>query len=190
MEQMGQRKLGTLAAVAAGFMMMGGVIAGIGGNSASAQDMAMVAHPAHLHVGECAAPGEVVFPLSDVSAAFSMDGTAMAGTEMMGQASAIPVEASVTTIKASLADIVAGGHAIVVHESAENIGNYIACGAVGGMMMGTSDLPVGLGPLSDSGYSGVAWLHDNGDGTTMVYVFLTGGGAMAGEMEDMATPTS
>jgi hypothetical protein len=39
-------------------------------------------------------------------------------------------------------------------------------------MMG-SDLALGLGELNGSGYSGVAWLHDNGDGTTTVTVFLT-----------------
>src|SRR5262249_37713045 len=34
-------------------------------------------------------------------------------------------------------------------------------------------LVIGLGELNGSGYSGVAWLHDNGDGSTTVSVFLT-----------------
>jgi len=80
-------------------------------------------------------------------------------------------------VQASLADIAAGGHALVVHESADAIQNYIACGAVGGTMIGQSDLAFGLSPLNDSGFGGVAWLHDNGDGTTMVTIFLTGGTA-------------
>ena len=42
-------------------------------------------------------------------------------------------------------------------------------------MLGASDLPIGLAPLNDSGVSGIAWLHDNGDGSTSVYAFLTRG---------------
>ena len=154
-------------AVAVALMFMTGIAVGFG-SSASAQDMAMASHPAHIHVGTCAEPGEVVFPLSNVGGDYQMDGTPMAGMSMTGAESAIPVEASVTTVQVSLADIVAGDHTIVAHESDENIQNYIACGDVGGVMLGASDLPVGLGPLNDSGYSGIAWLHDNGDGTTTV----------------------
>ena len=130
-----------------------------------------VAHPAHIHAGTCAELGDVVFPLSDVSADILVDGTPMAGEDMGSDDNA--VEWSVTTVAAPLADIVSGGHAINIHESAENIGNYIACGGIGGVMMGTTDLAIGLGELNDSGSSGVASLHDNGDGTTTVTVYLT-----------------
>jgi len=91
---------------------------------------------------------------------------------MVGADTAIAVESSETTIQSSLQDLVSSPHAIVVHESAANIQNYISCGDIGGMMMG-SDLAIGLGALNDSGESGVAWLHDNGDGTTNVAIFLT-----------------
>ena len=139
-------------------------------------------HPAHIHAGSCETLGDVVYPLADVGMA--------AEGEAMGSSAAIPVDGSVTTVEAALADIVGGEHAINVHESQENIGNYIACGDIGGTMMGESDLAIGLGELNDSGYSGVAWLHDNGDGTTEVRVFLTAksGGAMEHDMEDMGTP--
>lgn len=169
-----RRRLSSLAALMAAMMLFAGAIASFGSQASAHGDEA---HPAHIHVGDCAAPGEVVFPLSNVGSTFDVNGTPTAGSEMVGQASAIPVDASVTTVAASLADIVAGGHAIVIHESAENIGNYIACGDVGGMMLGESDLPIGLAPLNDSGYSGIAWLHDNGDGSTDVNVFLTHGEA-------------
>jgi len=168
------RRMSRLAAIVAAMMLFAGAIASFGSQASAHGDEA---HPAHIHVGDCAAPGEVVFPLSNVGSSFDVNGTPTAGSEVVGQDSAIPVDASVTTVAASLADIVAGGHAIVIHESAENIGNYIACGAVGGMMLGDSDLPVGLAPLNDSGYSGIAWLHDNGDGSTDVTVFLTSGEA-------------
>jgi hypothetical protein len=101
----------------------------------------------------------------------------------MGSTSAIPVEVSVTTVQADLNSLVSSDYAINVHESADNIGNYIACGDIGGMMMG-SDLAIGLGELNGSGESGAAWLHDNGDGTTTVSVFLTHSGG------EMATPVA
>ena len=145
-------------------------------------------HPAHIHTGTCGdGLGDVVFSLNDIGGEMMMDGTPMAMGEMMGSASAIPVDASVTTVEAALADIIGGEHAINVHESAQNIGNYVACGAIGGTMMGESDLVIGLGEQNDSGVSGVAWLHDNGDGTTEVRVLLTKAGDM-GDMADEATP--
>lgn len=136
---------------------------------ASAQ---MSPHPAHIHAGSCPEPGDVVAGLSDVSFDMNVDGTASASMEAVGQASAIPVEASVTTVPLALADIVAGEHAINVHASADDLGTYIACGDIGGLTIGEADLPIGLGELNDSGASGVAWLHDNGDGTTTVSVFI------------------
>lgn len=136
---------------------------------ASAQ---MSPHPAHIHAGSCPEPGDVVAALSDVSFDMNVDGSASAGAAPVGQASAIPVEASVTTVPLALADIVAGEHAINVHASAADLGTYIACGDIGGITIGEADLPIGLGELNDSGASGVAWLHDNGDGTTTVSVFI------------------
>jgi hypothetical protein len=112
---------------------------------------------------------------------------------MMGSASAIPVLSSVTTVDMSLSDILNGEHAVNVQESAENIGTYVACGDIGGTMSGQTDLLFGMAPLNNSGLSGVASLHDNGDGTTTVYVYLTmdvmsmGGGGMA---TPMASPAS
>ena len=115
----------------------------------------------------------MVAPLPDVSTDFSVDGTPMAGDAWVGPESVEEVAASITTVPIALADIVSGGHTIVVHESAGEIGTYIACGDVGGMMLGATDLPIGLGELSDSGYNGIAWLHDNGNSTTTVNLFLT-----------------
>lgn len=175
------------------FMMTlaGALSTGIATRSAVAQDMAAT-HPAHLHIGTCDAPGDVVFPLTNVGFDYAMDGTPMAGAAV-GAATAVPVESSQTTVQASLADIAAGGHALVVHESDANIQNYIACGDVGGTMMGDADLAFGLSPLNDSGYSGIAWLRDNGDGTTLVTIFLTGAsmdmGMAMGGGDDMAAGT-
>lgn len=165
------RRLAGIGTLIAALMLVSGLMAGVGSRvSAHGGE----AHPAHLHVGTCDAPGEVVFPLSNVSAEMLDNGEAAEG-EMAGPESAVPVDYSSTTVQAPLADIIAGGHAIVVHESEENIANYLACGAVGGMVI-DGELFFGLAPLNDSGYSGIGYMTDNGDGTTEVEVFLTGSG--------------
>ncbi len=148
---------------------------------ALAQDVA--SHPAHVHSGTCTELGDVVYPLSDVSESVFVNGTPIAGA-VGGATDAIPVATSGTTITSSLADLMASPYAINIHESAENIGNYIACGNIGGAMIGTSDLAFGLGELNGSGYSGVATLHDNGDGTTAVSVYLTEVVTAAGGTEE------
>lgn len=139
---------------------------------AIAQDAAAL-HPAHIHSGTCTELGDVIYPLSDVSVSAMVNGAPIGGAAA-GAADAIPVSLSGTTVEAPLADLLASPFAINVHESAENIGNYIACGNVGGAMIGTTDIAFGLSALNDSGFSGVATLHDNGDGTTAVSVYLTG----------------
>ena len=82
----------------------------------------------------------------------------------------IPVHLSETTVDVPLADLLASPHAINVHESNENIETYIACGDITGTVTGR-DLAVALNPLSDSGYSGTAWLRAEGD-KTVIHLFL------------------
>jgi hypothetical protein len=120
-------------------------------------------HPAHIHDGVCPAPGDVVAPLDD---------PVVGGDAMVGVGTAIPVELSSSTVEMALADIVSGQRSINVHESAEASDVYIACGDLGGTMLGTADLAVGLAEQNASGHQGAAWLHDNGDGTTRVDVVL------------------
>jgi plastocyanin len=143
-------------------------------------------HPAHIHSGTCGdGLGDVVFPLSDVSESVLVNGTPIAGA-VGGATDAVPVAVSGTTVASSLADLLAAPFAINVHESAENIGNYIACGNIGGALIGTSDIAIGLAELNESGYNGVATLHDNGDGTTAVSVYLVEEVSMAGGEEEAA----
>lgn len=158
-------------------------------------DMTGVAHPAHIHAGNCdTLDPNPLFPLADVSmptpdmgAMASPMASPMAGG-MMGSAAGIPAAYSTTTLDIALADILAAEHAINVHESAANITNYIACGAITGMM--GDDVFVGLSEMNNSGFSGIAWLHANEDNTTTVTVFLAQGlaGGTAGMGMDMATP--
>lgn len=164
---------------------------GSGGAWAAAQDGEAEPHPAHIHGGTCDELGDVVFPLADVGVgpitADAPDATPrpVPVGEPAGAETAEPVEASVSIVDASLTDIVEGGHAINVHESAENIDAYVACGDVGGRIVEAPELGdallVGLRELDGSGYSGIAVLQDEGERTRVSLYLARGlaGGGMA-----------
>ena len=136
---------------------------------ARAQDDAEL-HPAHIHAGTCDQLGDVVAPLSDVGYGM-MGGTPVAAGEMTGAGSAVPVKTSLTSVDMALEAIAEGGHAINIHESAENIDEYIACGDIGGQMMGDT-LVIGLQELNDSNHAGVAVLEADGDSTTVTIYLI------------------
>ena len=151
------------------------------------------AFPAHIHQGTCETLGDVVFPLNELTRAgadMPADATPVAAVAtpaedtstpevMMTDATpatgtGTPIASSSTTVDASLDDILAAEHAINVHESVENIQNYIACGDITGEAA-NGELHIQLQELNGSGYSGEAHLVDNGDGTTTVTVNLMQG---------------
>ncbi len=164
-----------VATLLASFAVAAALVGNFG--RASAQDE-MASHPAHIHTGTCDELGDVVFPLTNVSMMGMMEGM-MGGTpeaddaamemgEPMGAETAVMVETSATMVEAALEEIIEGGHAINVHQSEENIEEYIACGDIGGMLMGPMEmgdrtmgemLVVGLQELNGSGYAGVATLE-------------------------------
>jgi hypothetical protein len=125
-------------------------------------------HPVHIHSGSCAELGDVVVPLTDVAA---REG------EARGMGAGHPVKGSHTVVDMPLDEILDGGHAINVHLSAEEIGTYIACGDISGVVFPDEDdgermVIFGLGELNDSGHSGIVWLSEDDDGTTEVAVNL------------------
>ncbi len=128
-------------------------------------------HPAHIHSGTCDNLGDIVAPLSDV--------TELTAGESFGVPTAVLVKESQTDVALPLGAILAAPHAINVHESAEAIQNYIACGDIGGRVI-DGDLVIGLRELSDSGHHGVAVLDGDDDGTAVkVYLAEEGAGAEA-----------
>jgi hypothetical protein len=141
----------------------------------------MTGHPAHIHDGTCATLGGIAWPLNNVGG--SEEGMASPEADMGTMSMSTPEageygegeEESTTVVDVSLDDILAAEHAINVHESVENIQNYIACGDVTGTPT-DGELEIQLGELNGSGYSGTATLTDNGDGTTTVYVEVTHSG--------------
>lgn len=184
---MGNRFSKTAALAAAlGLTMIGG---GAGLAQQATPEMASqptgMTRPAHIHMGTCdnLDPNPLI-PLTDVgitpsggSGNATPVSSPMGGDMMAG--GAIPVEQSITEIPVPIADILAAPHAINVHESAQNVQNYIACGTIGGTQFGDT-LMFGLRELNNSGYSGVALLSDNGQGGTNVLVYLVQGAATTG----------
>ena len=170
MASTGRSVAGILAAVllglAAPVLSMGAWVA--------AQDDGDPPHPVHIHTGTCADLGEIVAPLNDVAPP--------TGGESGGAALASPVELSETEVELGLADILAAPHAINAHESAENIGEYVACGEVGGRVV-DGVLLLGLRETNGSDLSGVAVLEADDDDETDVTVYLVEEGAVAGAEE-------
>ena len=136
----------------------------------------MVPHPSHIHAGDCSMPGDVVVGLSDVG---------VVGNDAQGAESHTHVDIGLSTVDLALADILAADHSIMVHQSADDMGTILACGSIGGHDVDGRFL-VGISPVADSGYAGIGWLTDNGDGTTDVEVTLlqTGDMGMHDPMDD------
>jgi hypothetical protein len=180
-------------------LLLGAMIAA-GGAGVLAQDAtpvdteatattAVTGRPAHIHSGTCDALGDVVAPLTDLTLAGGGTGTNM--TTMTGMTGVIPAEYSFTTVPLALDDILSADHAINVHESAANIGNYIACGDLtGGTVDANGSLVVGIKELNGSGFTGIAVLSPNAAdaATTDVSVFIAQNLSQGGL--DLGTPAS
>jgi hypothetical protein len=121
--------------------------------------------PAHIHTGNCDNIGDVVAPLTDLTAP---DG------DRVGQANrAILAQSSFTNVPLPLDAILAGDHAINIHLSAEDIGFYLACGELGGVLDPGGALTIGLREQNDAGFTGIAYLAPSADGaSTDVSVFV------------------
>jgi len=116
-------------------------------------------YPAHLHSGTCDTLGEVIFPLNDAAAP---DG------DVAGTSPTLTVAASETTTEAPLADLLAAPHAINVHMSADDMGTYVACGDLGGIVV-EGELVIGMAELNESGLSGIAVLREAGAATDVTF---------------------
>lgn len=172
-------------------VLLGGMVAhsfmGLG-HATEAQDLHL--HPTHTQSGTCQQPGTIASTLSPVSNGYFVDGEAMVVPEIVGSPGGIPVEYSSTTLPVALSQILAGQFIVDVKVSEENQAASVACGEIGGLMLGTSDLPIGLAAISDSGHYGTAWLHDNGDGTTTLDIALIDLGSVTSTTTGATIPVS
>jgi hypothetical protein len=158
------RRAGLFAA-----LVVGGLVAGLGGQGGLAHEEHGM--PARLQQGTCAEIGPVAFALNGVDATEDADGNELAAPQGVGAESAVEVHASVTTVAATLDAILSGGHALIVYLSDDAMDQPVACGDVGGIVVG-EDLVVGLEARGDEGMSGVALFRAAGE-ETVVSVFLT-----------------
>ena len=130
-----------------------------------------VQHPVTINTGTCAALGDVVIPLGDAGDQLPIDGQPSAGGST-GAAGAVPVDGSITRVQMTMADLLAGPYALVVHASADEMETVAACGNIGGRMIGMVEFPVGIAQVDEAGTNGVGILRDNGDGTTQVAIYV------------------
>jgi hypothetical protein len=141
-----------------------------------------VAHPARLRVGTCEEVGDRAYELQPVGAAPEADESPASTTVEMGTPGGPPVRQSVTTLEASLTDLVEQGLVLIVAESEERPGQAIACGEVGGqvslqmsgMVMPGDELAIGLREQNGSGFVGIARFTADGVSTS-VHVYLAQG---------------
>lgn len=120
--------------------------------------------PAHIHVGRCPTPGEIVGPLSDVAPSVGV---------RVGSPDAFGVESSRSMLDMTLSELVATDHVVAVHEAHDQMETIVACGDIGGPMRSATELVLGIGPVAGSGYAGVAIIADAGEGMTVVDVHIT-----------------
>lgn len=179
-----------------GVMLVGGVPVGAQEGTPMASPAAAAAgHPAHIHEGTCDSLNPApAYPLADV--ALPEDGV---GTPApMGRmAERHEVETSSTVVPVALEDLLASPHAINIHQSAEQIDTYIACGEIAGVvrphprMSMAEALVVPLREQSASGYAGMVWLQPDGEETTVTIFIaqgLVGRGPMGGQGVEPPAP--
>ncbi|MGI8483634.1 MAG: hypothetical protein ACR2OU_05170 [Thermomicrobiales bacterium] len=159
-----------------------------GGSMALAQDSKVdpsQSHLAHVHKGTCAtldpAPQQ---NLNNVEPRKDKDGNVK--TDPQGVLTSPQVLFSSTEVDMKLDDMLADAHAINVHKSAKEPMVYIACGDIGGTVI-DDKLYIGLAPLNNSGFYGVATLEKDGD-KTKIEIYLVEG--KPGATEPNATPAA
>lgn len=163
----GSRSIKSLALTT---LLSGSLLLGGAGAALAQDEEATVAFPNHIHAGTCddLDPNPVA-PLNDITE-WKNDTDDESANAVQGVLTAALVYRGETDVEISLDDILADSHSINVHESQENIQNYIACGEIGGIVVdddGTDTLVISLRPLNDSGYFGFAFLTADGDNTNV-----------------------
>lgn len=142
--------------------------------------------PAMIQAGACDSLGASAFTLVGVGAVEDTDGLPISTPAAVGPESAAKVKLSVSTIDATVDQLVSAGNSIVVYHSDDEMDNIVACGEIGGIQLG-DDLIVGLKPVGEEGETGIALLRTSGAQSTVTLIF-TGGGEEAHEHEEEASP--
>ena len=181
-EAMGRTRSQLLGLAVVAVMLAAGMAAAGFAWVAGQESEAAPPHPAHIHEGTC----DTLNPnpqatLDDVTKRKLDDDKTPTSEDLKGSLTAAEVEMSESEADISFDDVLATAHAINIHESADDIQNYIACGDIGGLVA-DDKLFIGLRELNDSGYAGVAILEAADDDKTNVTIYLGRGvtGSAAG----------
>src|SRR5215210_1267140 len=146
-------------------------------------------HPARIHKGSCQALGPVAFRLNGVGGSVDLDSAPIATPTAVNPDAAYQVLTSETTIDATIEDLLASEHAVMIYESDEAL-DAIACGNVGGALSGYT-LVTGLAEAGVPGHIGFALFRPEGDQTVVLVVLghglapVSASGAGAGEDHTM-----
>lgn len=156
-----------------------------GGLRVSAQDETPVAesnvvppHPVAIHEGTCLEPtAEPTYPIGDAGERTDDADETPTLEDVRGTPSGLGVDVAAATIDVNLDDLLTDDrpYILMVHESAETYDTYIACSEIGGAVVDDS-LLLGIRPLNNSEYTGVAVITADGDQTevTAYLINLTG----------------
>lgn len=148
--------------------------------------------PARVYPGVCGQlTAEPAFDLIDIGAPGAQGTATPDSSTPAGAASAVPVRYSTTIVDALLADLTASAYAIDVRLDAADPATSVVCGDIGGILGGQApgtELAIGLAQANASGYTGVAWLRDEGE-QTVVNLFIAAGLAEGG-VGAVAAPTT
>lgn len=128
-------------------------------------------HQASIRAGDCDSPGEPVTRWN-LSPEAPLAGTSPSARPSMVQALGDSLVYGTTTVPMSLAQIGSEDHAIAVVAATGGAEGLLACGELSHFEAGSVDVPVGLRARDGSDLFGVAWLHDNENGTATVTIVL------------------
>lgn len=161
---------------------------GMGGAGvALAQDTAPAEeYPVHILEGTCAdlSPTSVVelenlLPMGvdrdddDAELKGEMRGTLTVGTITTSESDDVEFEWDT---------MLGGPHAILVYASPSDMESFVACGDIGGVVYDDDDkLVVGIHPVGDSGYSGMAFLEKDDDGQSDIEIYLSSPASTEGD---------
>jgi hypothetical protein len=168
-------RLMTVKNLAIGVVLAGSLgIGGAGLALAQDEEAPAISHPAHIHAGTCdELDPNPIGPLNNIVPMMNEESEDENANAPQGVLTAAPVLYSMSEeVELSFQDdVLATSHSINVHESEENIQNYVACGEIGGVVV-DGELVVALRSMNDSGYSGIAILTEDGDGNVDVEIYL------------------
>jgi hypothetical protein len=167
-------RIASLKRLTLGVVLLGGL--GIGSSgfvlAQDEEEAVTPSHPAHIHAGDCVdLDPNPAAPLNNIEPRLNESDEDNAN-EPQGYLTAAQVLYSDSEdVELAFDDVLAESHAINIHESDENIENYIACGEIGGVVV-DDELVIALHSQNDSGYTGIAILSKDDDGNVDVEVYL------------------